>query len=128
MTDTSHHQTPSGTPETDALIDAQDKCGIGPSNRIRELIHYAGKLERERNSLRDKYINRCADMEEYRKQRDELLDEVNLWKDRFVMFAIVHAAQWGRDHYGEGYLHPTHYNLLQEAGARLVDFKKGGVQ
>lgn len=57
----------------------------------------------------------------------ELEREVALWKEHFIPFAIVHAGQYGKDHYGrEGCLHFTHYDLLKKAGARLVDFTRCG--
>lgn len=52
--------------------------------------------------------------------------EVKRWKEHFIPFAIIHAAGYGRDHYGEGCLHFTHYDLLAEAGARMDDFKRCG--
>ena len=52
--------------------------------------------------------------------------EVTRWKDLFVTFAIVHAGRYGEEHYGKGCMHFTHYDLLKEAGARLVDFKRCG--
>ena len=57
----------------------------------------------------------------------QLERELAQWKQNFIPFAIVHAGQYGKDHYGkEGCLHFTHYDLLKEAGARLVDFTRCG--
>jgi hypothetical protein len=60
----------------------------------------------------------------------ELMDareEVAKWKQNFIAFAIVHAGQYGKDHFGkEGRLHFLHYDLLKEAGARMDDFKRYG--
>lgn len=56
----------------------------------------------------------------------ELEGEVAKWKSYFIPFAIVHAGQYGEAHYGKNCLHFTHYDLLKEAGARLVDFTRCG--
>lgn len=57
----------------------------------------------------------------------QLERELAQWKENFIPFAIVHAGQYGKDRYGkEGCLHFTHYDLLKEAGARLVDFTRCG--
>lgn len=57
----------------------------------------------------------------------QLERELAQWKQNFIPFAIVHAGQYGKEHYGkEGCLHYTHYDLLKEAGARLVDFTRCG--
>lgn len=52
--------------------------------------------------------------------------EVARWKNHFIPFAVIHAKTYGRDHYGEGCLHFTHYDLLEAAGARMDDFKRCG--
>lgn len=57
-----------------------------------------------------------------------LKEETKRWKDLFVNFAIVHCAQYGEQHFGKDCLHPNHYDLLEEAGARMVDFKKAELQ
>ncbi len=53
-----------------------------------------------------------------------LREDVKRWKELFVNFAIVHCGQYGEQHFGKDYLHPLHYDLLKEAGARMVDFKQ----
>jgi hypothetical protein len=57
----------------------------------------------------------------------QLERELADWKDHFIPFAIIHAGQYGKEHYGkEGCLHYTHYDLLSEAGANLVYFQRCG--
>lgn len=53
-------------------------------------------------------------------------EELAKWKSRFITFAVMHASIYGRDHYGDGCLHWTHYDMLKEAGARMDDFKRCG--
>lgn len=58
------------------------------------------------------------------RERDEARAEVEKWKHHFITFACIHAAAYGKEHYGDGYMHPAHYDLLKEAGARMDDFKR----
>lgn len=48
------------------------------------------------------------------------------WKRRIIPFLAIHAANYGLDHYGEGCMHFTHYDMLAEAGGRVDDFKRCG--
>lgn len=61
-----------------------------------------------------------------RKERDEARAEVARWKKNIIPFLAVHAGTYGRDHYGEGCMHYTHYDMLAEAGGRMDDFKRCG--
>lgn len=57
----------------------------------------------------------------------DIMSERVRWKDLFIPFAILHAAPYGKNYFGDGYLYPTHYDLLKEAGARMDDFKRASV-
>ena len=59
-------------------------------------------------------------------ERDNLVADVARWKKNIIPFLAVHAGTYGRDHYGEGCLHFTHYDMLAEAGGRMDDFKRCG--
>lgn len=40
-------------------------------------------------------------------------------------FVAVHADKWARERgFPEGHLHPKHYDLLKEMGARMDDFTR----
>ena len=52
--------------------------------------------------------------------------EVARWKKNIIPFLAVHAGTYGRDHYGEGCMHFTHYDMLTEAGGRMDDFERCG--
>ena len=56
----------------------------------------------------------------------QLEQEVAKWKENFMPFALIHAARYGAERYGKDCIHFTHYDMLKEAGARLVDFKRCG--
>lgn len=89
-----------------------DRCetehkSLSPTMRFVEMSFLARQLERE--------------LSQAVKVAGEALD---LWKRRFITFAIIHAAQYGIDHHGEGCLNAVHYDMLKEAGARLDDFKR----
>jgi hypothetical protein len=58
------------------------------------------------------------------RERDAALKEVKKWKEKTITFGAVFMAPYGRDHYGEGMLHPDHYDILKDAGARMDDFKR----
>jgi uncharacterized membrane protein len=91
--------------------------------------------ERERNEARA-YADKLAqglpvgmlpkDVENLRDANAKLATEVEKWKMRFTAFAATQAADYGRDRYGEGCMHFTHYDLLKEAGARMDSFKRCG--
>lgn len=55
-----------------------------------------------------------------------LENEVARWKNNIIPFLAVHAGSYGSDHYGEGCMHYTHYDMLAEAGGRMDDFKRSG--
>jgi len=64
---------------------------------------------------------------ELERESEQLRREVAKWKNAFIPFAIVHAAEYGRSRFGkEGCLHFTHYDLLHEAGAKLDAFTRCG--
>lgn len=62
----------------------------------------------------------------FEKKNRELESEVARWKKNIIPFLAVHAGNYGRDHYGEGCMHFTHYDMLAEAGGRMDDFKRCG--
>jgi len=100
-----------------------------------ELANYCDRLIRERNEARV-YADKLAqglpvgmlpkDVENLRDANANLATEVEKWKMRFTSFAATQAADYGRDRYGEGCMHFTHYDLLKEAGARMDSFKRCG--
>ena len=59
-------------------------------------------------------------------ERDAAREEVARWKKNIIPFLAVHAGTYGRDHYGEGCMHYTHYDMLAEAGGRMDDVKRCG--
>jgi hypothetical protein len=77
-----------------------------------------------------KQCDMCGDfgraLEGYPERAEKLEVEVERWKKAIIPFLAVHAAQYGKEHYGEGGMHYTHYDMLQEAGARMVAYKRCG--
>ena len=74
-------------------------------------------------------ILRNADVGHMLELREKLAaaeSEVQQWKKNIIPFLAVHAGAYGRDHYGEGCMHFTHYDMLAEAGARMDSFKRCG--
>ena len=65
-----------------------------------------------------------SDLCREREARQKAEAEVKRWKELFVNFGVIHCANYGREHFGDGFMHPFHYDLLKEAGARMDDFKK----
>ena len=57
---------------------------------------------------------------------DQALLEVEKWKKLTIPYLAIHAGIYGRDRYGEGCLHYTHYDILEEAGAKMDCFKRRG--
>jgi hypothetical protein len=56
---------------------------------------------------------------------DRLRDEVKNTRLSVVAFAGPAAAEWAKAHgLPAGHLHPTHYDILARAGARMVDFTR----
>lgn len=61
------------------------------------------------------------------KQIKALQAEVEVWKQRFIPFAIVHAGAYGKDLFKkDGCLYYKHYDMLKAAGARMDDFTRCG--
>jgi hypothetical protein len=55
-------------------------------------------------------------------ERDHALAQ---WKSTAVSFCGPWAVRYAREHgLPEGHLHPTHYDILEAAGARMVDFTR----
>lgn len=56
----------------------------------------------------------------------ELEGEVNDLKQSVIAFCGPWAGIYARD-FGlpDGHLHPTHYDILERCGARMVDFTRG---
>ena len=46
------------------------------------------------------------------------------WKKAIIPFLAVHAAQYGKERFGEGCMIDSHYDLLKDAGARIDDFTR----
>lgn len=65
-------------------------------------------------------------LEEVERQKAAALSDVERWKKNFIPFAAMHASSYGRELYGEGCLHYTHFDMLEEAGARMDDFVRCG--
>lgn len=87
------------TPETDAArAEYQKAMWTGKTLPSQEMvpITFARKLERDKNK----------------------------WKKAIIPFLAVHAAQYGKERFGEGCMIDSHYDLLKEAGARMDDFTR----
>lgn len=62
----------------------------------------------------------------FEKKNRDLEADVARWKKDAIPFVVVYAAKYGLDAYGEGCMYFAHYDLLEEAGARMDDFKRCG--
>lgn len=94
------------------------KCGAGLMDNLPE---YACGFGIEEGAIQ---FPLCRE----REARQKAEAEVKYWKGLFVNFAVIHCSAYGKEHFGDGFLHPVHYDLLQEAGARMDDFQKGGAR
>jgi hypothetical protein len=56
---------------------------------------------------------------------EKLEMEVARWKMETMPFLAIYAVEYGEKHIGKGSLFADHYDLLEEAGARMVDFHRG---
>ncbi len=54
--------------------------------------------------------------------------ELRELRETVIAFTAPHAVQYARD-FGlpEGHLHPTHYDILAKAGARMDDFTRAEI-
>lgn len=56
----------------------------------------------------------------------DLLAEIADLKQSVIAFCAPWAVTYARDFgFPEGHLHPTHYDILERCGARMVDFTRG---
>ncbi len=55
-------------------------------------------------------------------------DEIERLRSDVIAFCGPHADRWARDNgLPEGHLHPTHYDILENAGARMVAFTRAEI-
>lgn len=56
---------------------------------------------------------------------ERCIAEIEDLRSSAIAFGGLWAAQYGRDcGWPDGHLHPTHYDILANAGARMVDFTR----
>ena len=56
----------------------------------------------------------------------ELEAEVAKWKSRFISLGAAAAQRYGTERWGDNCLHYLHYDMLEQAGARMDDFCRCG--
>ena len=50
--------------------------------------------------------------------------EATKWRKNFLPFAAIYMSEYGEKHFGKGFMHPEHYDLLKESGARMDAWRK----
>ena len=90
--------------------------------------HAETKLILSAPALRDT-VSGLADLADAQAQENARLRAENAdLKTSVVAFGAVHAVtyakQWGLP---DGHLHPHHYDILEKAGARMVDFTRAAL-
>lgn len=61
-------------------------------------------------------------------ERDRLADENKTLKSDVVAFCAPWAVEYARLHgYPKDHLHPTHFDILEKCGGRMVDFTRAAL-
>ena len=111
-------------------------CVCNPlEEKLTEKTNEVARLRDEANTWHRHYRDEASKAQkckqayiEKEKEVARLREEVKKWKQLFVNFAVIHCGQFGEQNFGKDYLHPLHYDLLKEAGARMVNFKRAEIE
>ena len=95
-------------------------CSLRPTPET-DAETYWNSLPKLATSAEIVHASLCRRIE---RERDDALEEVKRWKENCTPFLVIYAAKYGEENIGKGFLHASHYDLLEQAGARMDAFTR----